>query len=94
MEFVTINLMPTYHFRCQECGAETERKLPFGSTEVPTCETCEKPMTKVIVPPMVHFKGTGFYKTDSSAPAKPAAKEAPKETHAPKPADPKPETKK
>ena len=69
--------MPTYHFRCTACSKETDLKLPFGSSDKPSCPDCGKPMDKFIVPPMVHFKGSGFYKTDSTkAPEKP--KEAPK----------------
>lgn len=57
--------MPTYHYRCDTCGKETMMKMAFGSAEKPSCETCAKPMTKFIVPPTVHFKGAGFYKTDA-----------------------------
>lgn len=79
--------MPTYHFRCETCGTTIERKMSFGSSELPACEKCGKPMTKVIVPPMVHFKGSGFYKTDSSP--KSAKADAPK-PEAPKKAEPPP----
>ncbi len=74
-----------YHFRCEACTETMEKKLPFGSTELPLCPACGKPTVKVIVPPMVHFKGSGFYKTDSSP--KPKAAEAPK-TEAPKKSEP------
>ena len=77
--------MPTYHFRCEACSKTTTEKLPFGSTEIPSCATCKKPMVKVIVPPMVHFKGSGFYKTDSSA-------KSGKATEAPKPTPSTPKT--
>ena len=83
----TIGAMPMYHFRCETCGTTTERKMPFGSTELPACEKCGKSMVKVIVPPMVHFKGSGFYKTDSSS--KPKVAEAPK-PETPKKTEPSP----
>jgi putative FmdB family regulatory protein len=58
--------MPTYHFRCTECQSEEAKHLPLGSTEQPTCKACKKSMIKFMVPPTVHFKGSGFYKTDST----------------------------
>lgn len=87
--------MPLYHFRCNTCQAETAVKMPFGSTELPMCDTCNTPMIKFIVPPTVHFKGSGFYKTEgrkdpqASEPVKPVTEkkpDAPAATPAPAPA--------
>lgn len=81
--------MPTYHYRCEACGSTAERQMTISSKEKPDCEQCGKPMQKVIVPPMVHFKGAGFYKTDSSkAPAPKKEADTPKK--ADKPAAPPP----
>lgn len=64
--------MPTYHFRCDTCSKETEENMSFGSTDKPMCDVCKKSMTKFIVSPHVHFKGSGFYKNDSATqPTKP-----------------------
>lgn len=79
--------MPTYHFRCTDCAKEKEEKLPFGSRTKPECSTCKKPMQKIVVPPMIHFKGAGFYKTDS---AKSIEKATPKQAEAPAKKDPSP----
>lgn len=40
----------------------------MGTIIVPMCPTCKNNMSvrKLIRAPMVHFKGSGFYKTDSS----------------------------
>lgn len=78
--------MPTFDFHCTDCDSRFEFKRPFGSTETPECPTCGSTKTeKQISPPAIHFKGSGFYKTDTGAPAKPAEKpknetETPKKT--------------
>ncbi len=80
----------------------------MGTTMLPMCPTCKNhtAVRKIIRPPMVHFKGSGFYKTDSSksvAPKKPVTETTtdkpvetkPAETKAPeKPSEPKTDTKK
>ncbi len=80
--------MPTFDFECEKCQAQFQEQLPFGSKELPVCPECGlASVRKILRPPMVHFKGSGFYKTDSrSTPSKPAA---PKAAEA-KPAETKP----
>ena len=74
--------MPTYDFRCQQCSRLFEAALPFGSKRKPPCPACGARKTeKRITPPAVHFKGTGFFTTDSRK------AHAKKET---KPEEPKP----
>jgi putative FmdB family regulatory protein len=58
--------MPTYHFQCTACEHTFERVMPMGSKQLPPCPKCKKPARKLIRPPMIHFKGSGFYKTDSA----------------------------
>ena len=71
--------MPTFDFRCKRCSTVFEFARPFGSKTSPSCPACgSKSTEKLLTPPAVHFKGGGWYKTDS----RPAAKSA-----APKPAD-------
>lgn len=71
--------MPTFDFRCKKCSTVFEFTRPFGSKTSPSCPACgSKGTEKLLTPPAVHFKGAGWYKTDS----RPAAKSA-----APKPAD-------
>jgi len=62
--------------------------LPLGTKTLPPCPTCKGITRKIVKPPMVHFKGSGFYKTDSTKNSTPSVKPAkPIES---KPADPKP----
>ena len=60
--------MPTYHFVCASCREEFTMHLPMGTDQKPACPTCKstKNVEKIIKAPMVHFKGSGFYKTDSA----------------------------
>ena len=59
--------MPRYDFRCTPCQWTFEAMIPFDSDELPECPQCGKKATeKIIAPPMgIHFRGSGFYKTDS-----------------------------
>lgn len=58
--------MPTYDFRCEKCGHHFEAVLLFGSTARPLCPKCRHRKTeKLITPPTIHFKGSGFFKTDN-----------------------------
>lgn len=58
--------MPTFDFQCRKCNHVFEFSRPFGSIELPACTACGSKRTeKLIAPPAVHFKGSGWYKTDS-----------------------------
>ncbi|MSR68094.1 zinc ribbon domain-containing protein [Candidatus Peribacteria bacterium] len=59
--------MPNYLFQCQSCKKEFMHSLPFGSKKDIPCPVCKAKTKRLITPPMVHFKGSGFYKTDSAA---------------------------
>lgn len=83
--------MPKYDFRCDTCELEFSESLPMGTLTLPACSTCKnaKGVRKIIRAPMVHFKGSGFYKTDSSK----TVTTKPKAATDAKPADVKTETK-
>jgi putative FmdB family regulatory protein len=61
--------MPTFDFRCKKCEKPFEATIPFGSKQKPKCPSCgAKTTEKLLTPPLgIHFKGSGFYKTDSRA---------------------------
>ena len=60
--------MPTFDFQCAKCDHVFEFSRPFGSKKQPVCTACGSKRTmKLIAPPAVHFKGAGWYKTDSKA---------------------------
>ena|SRR3990167_6591584 len=60
--------MPTFDFQCRKCNHVFEHSRPYGSSELPSCPACGSKRTeKLMTAPAVHFKGTGWYKTDSRA---------------------------
>ncbi len=65
----------------------------MGTLTLPSCPACRnaKAVRKLIRAPMVHFKGSGFYKTDSSGTTRTNPKDAALET--PKSAEAKTEVK-
>ncbi|MDD3897311.1 MAG: zinc ribbon domain-containing protein [Candidatus Peribacteraceae bacterium] len=65
--------MPRFDFRCTECTYSFEATIPFGAKKWPKCKKCGGKTQKLIAPPAIHFKGSGFYVTDTVA-KKPAEK--------------------
>lgn len=100
--------MPTFDFACTACGHVFEKTIAFGSKTKPACVNCgSKKTEKQLTPPAVHFKGTGFYRTDSASASvatrktdgTPKTADTPKATETLKPAEtpkapdkPKPES--
>lgn len=73
--------MPTYQYRCADCGNELEVVQKFTDPSLTVCPTCEGNLRKVFNAVGVVFKGSGFYATDNrsqgkSNAAKPAAVES------------------
>lgn len=57
--------MPTYQYRCKQCGHELEVVQSFTDDALTTCPECEGALKKVYGNVGISFKGSGFYKTDS-----------------------------
>lgn len=57
--------MPTYQYRCTECGTEIERVQKFSDPALTVCESCGGNLRKVYNAVGVVFKGSGFYATDN-----------------------------
>ena len=56
--------MPTYEYRCPE-GHTFELFQRMTDPPPDGCEVCgASPLTKVLYPVAIHFKGSGFYSTD------------------------------
>lgn len=57
--------MPTYDYKCNECGNKFERFQKMSDEPIDTCPKCGGKVTRLIgagLGPI--FKGTGFYQTD------------------------------
>ena len=61
--------MPTYQYRCTECGRDLEVVQKFSDASLTECPTCSGKLRKVFNAVGVVFKGSGFYRTDSRAAA-------------------------
>ena len=57
--------MPTYQYRCTECGHDLEAVQKFTDAALTECPNCRGQLRKVFNAVGVVFKGSGFYRTDS-----------------------------
>ena len=58
--------MPTYEYRCKNCGHEFDIVQSFTDDSLTECPSChESTLKKVFGNVGITFKGSGFYKTDS-----------------------------
>ena len=59
--------MPTYSYRCLNCGVEFDAQQAFSDPALTTCESCGGSLRKLFNTIGVTFNGSGFYRTDSRA---------------------------
>lgn len=83
--------MPTYVYRCRECGESLEVFQSFSDKPLKTHEGCGGALQKVFHASGVVFKGSGYYVTDSrpsrsGAPANSKPSDGSTDTSADKPA--------
>ncbi len=72
--------MPIYEFVCESCGHEFEQILAFSATKMPNCPVCQSERVhRQMSRPAIHFKGSGWYITDSKAASKVSANGSDKE---------------
>ncbi len=62
--------MPTYQYRCRDCGHGFEQFQKFSEDPLTVCPACEGYVQRVIQNVGVVFKGSGWYINDSRTPAK------------------------
>lgn len=66
--------MPIYEFACQDCGHEFEIIQSFSDNSTPACPNCQgRHVQRRLSAPAIHFKGSGWYITDSKSAAKGSA---------------------
>jgi putative FmdB family regulatory protein len=57
--------MPTYDYRCTQCGHEFEAFQSITAPPKADCPVCGKPAKRLISTGVgIIFKGSGFYQTD------------------------------
>ena len=58
--------MPTYEYACSNCDTTHEVQQRMSDPTLTECPTCHEPtLRKLFSGVGIHFKGSGFYRTDS-----------------------------
>jgi putative FmdB family regulatory protein len=55
--------MPIYEYRCEN-GHVFDAIQKMTDEPLTKCEECGAPASRVLTPPAIHFKGSGFHNTD------------------------------
>jgi putative FmdB family regulatory protein len=63
--------MPTYEYRCQDCGSTVEVVQSFKDEPLTVCGVCGGRLRRVFHPVGIVLKGSGFYSTDNRSSKKP-----------------------
>ncbi len=86
--------MPIYEYRCRSCGKVFETLQRFSDPPLDFHEGCGGPVERLLSPPALQFKGTGWYVTDYARKGSPGGNGHPKsETKAESAAAPPKESK-
>ncbi len=56
--------MPLYEYQCLKCGRRTERIESHKGPHLKRCPHCKGKVERVLAPPAIQFKGSGWYVTD------------------------------
>jgi putative FmdB family regulatory protein len=56
--------MPLYEYQCKKCGETTEVLQKAGDKPLEECPRCGGAVVKLLSPPAIQFKGSGWYITD------------------------------
>ena len=56
--------MPLYEYQCEKCGEAFEVMQKFTDLPLTTHEKCGGPVHRILSPPALQFKGSGWYITD------------------------------
>ena len=65
--------MPTYEYRCSDCGESLEARQSFTDDPLTECPACGGALKKQFGNVGIAFKGSGFYRNDSRGSGKSAS---------------------
>ncbi len=68
--------VPIYEYECESCDERFELMQKFSDKPVKKCPKCGGAVHKVLSPPALLFKGTGWYATDYASPERKKAQKA------------------
>ena len=69
--------MPTYVYACKDCSDRTEVVQRMSDAPLTECAKCGGALRRVLFPPAVVYKGSGFYTTDYKNGGRKAARRPP-----------------
>ena len=59
--------MPTYHYRCKNCGCDFTEQQSFNDDPITRCPKCsQEKVSKEYSAVPIEYKCHGFYRTDKS----------------------------
>lgn len=70
--------MPIYEYQCEACSHKFEVIQKFSDDPIKACVVCSGPVHRVLSPPGLVFKGSGWYVTDYAGPERKKAMEGDK----------------
>ncbi len=56
--------MPLYEYTCESCGRNLEAFQSFSEAPLSVCDRCGGRLKRLISPPALQFKGSGWYVSD------------------------------
>jgi putative FmdB family regulatory protein len=56
--------VPLYEYACLKCGRHTEKIESVSGPHLKKCPHCAGKVERVLAPPAIQFKGSGWYVTD------------------------------
>lgn len=71
--------MPLYEYKCLTCGSSFEVLQKVHEPRLKKCPKCGGLVKKVLSPPAIQFKGSGWYITDYARNEKPEKESKTKE---------------
>ncbi len=69
--------MPTYGYRCNDCGHQLEIMQKMTDRPLKECPECKGELAKLLFPVGIVFKGSGFHVNDYPS-SKPPTSDSPK----------------
>lgn len=73
-------MVPTYEYQCERCKRVFEIWQRISDPPLTKCETCGRPIRRLLAPAAFILKGAGFYVNDYPSETRKKAQEAEKKS--------------